>query len=53
MTELFGIFGDLLMVLVGVITLCVAAIIVLAKASAREAQLRERHRQRTDFWGYD
>jgi hypothetical protein len=52
MIGLLGNFGDLLMGFVGVLTLCVAGIIVFGKGS-RDEQLCKRRRQRIDFWGYD
>jgi hypothetical protein len=53
MIGLLGSFGDLLMGLVGVLTLCVAGIIVFSKGGSRDEQFQKRHRQRTDFWGYE
>ena len=52
MIGLLGSFGDLLMGLVGVLTLCVAGVVVFSKG-ARNEQFRKRQRQRIDFWGYD
>jgi hypothetical protein len=52
MIGLLGSFGDLLMGFVGVLTLCVAGVIVFNKGARNEA-FRKRHRQRTDFWGYE
>ena len=52
MIGLLGSFGDLLMGFLGVLTLSVAGIIVFNKGG-RDEQFRKRHRQRTDFWGYE
>jgi hypothetical protein len=52
MIGLLGNFGDLLMGFVGVLTLCLAGVIVFGKAG-KEEQFRKRNRQRIDFWGYD
>ena len=52
MIDLLGNFGDLLMGFVGVLTLCVAGIIVFNKG-ARQDQFMKRRRERTNFWGYE